>query len=351
MTSLRTTAVRVLRIPLIASVMAVSAGVALAAPASALPCRTCGGDPVPPPTPRPVVNNPFGSLDGAQQTTSLNAVHVTGWAADADAASASLTVRITVDGTVVTSATANSYRPDVANAYAGYGAYHGYDVVVPASNAAHSICVIAVNVGSGQDKTLGCRTEDTVTGFTGSTFVYDTAHALITGTTLDELDHLSQSNYTTVTQSTEMDGSRTLTDTSGWTDTQGVKVTVSAGVSVGAIFVDSKMNVSVEGSLTFAQNGSSAVAQQFSWRQPIVVPAHSRVDADVAVSRSTVTVPYTISGNFQYVSGASVPGSVSGTYNGISSHDLIATTHQYDLNGNPMLGAAQQPAAHLSVAR
>ena len=177
MTSIRTAA-RALRIPLIISATTIATGLTLVGPASALPLQPI--DPVPHcpigwtlnadgvcVRPAPVYN-PFGSLDLAQETTSLNAVHVAGWAADQDAPTTSLGVRVYIDNTLAATVTANGSRTDVANSHPGYGAYHGFDVTLPASAAGHTISVTAVNVGSGSDTSLGSKTEDSISSFVGS---------------------------------------------------------------------------------------------------------------------------------------------------------------------------------------
>jgi hypothetical protein len=267
-----------------------------------------------------------------------------GWAADQDTPTSPIDVRISVDGAGRTFH-ANVTRPDIASTHPSLGAIHGYDVTLPATHSRHTICVTAVNVGTGTDASLGCRTEDEVDGFTAFGFTYDTPHAVVTSTVLDELDRVVNVNRTAVTQNTEMDSSKAVTDTRGWSDTEGVKVTLGSAVDVGAVFVKGTLNVTVEGSASFTQNGSESTVTTFSWKQPVIVPPKSQVTADIAVSRSTVTVPYAMNGVFTYPSGATVAGSVTGTYHGISSHDLNITMQQEDLNGVPAARPVRQPAA------
>jgi hypothetical protein len=50
------------------------------------------------------------------------------------------TVQISDDGGTAMSVTANLSRPDVAADYPSYGPYHGYDVSVPSSATAQSVC-------------------------------------------------------------------------------------------------------------------------------------------------------------------------------------------------------------------
>ncbi len=176
--------------------------------------------------------------------------------------------------------------------------------------------------------------------FAGNSISYDVPHVQITDTHLDSLDRVTNTNNTTIQQSTTISGSKTVTETQGWSDTEGVTVTMSGGVSIPFI---SDFKVTVAGSLSFTQNGSNQTARQFSWSQPVLVPAHSQVVASVAVTSSTLSVPYTISGNYVYQSGFQTPGTTSGTYSGVNSHDLEVDLTQFNLDGTPAFAPVPQP--------
>lgn len=97
---------------------------------------------------------PIGSLDAV--TTVAGGVRVQGWAIDPDLPGP-IQVHIQVDGVTVAGLTANTVRTDVGAAFPGYGNYHGFDGVVPASAGRHQVCAFAINVGSGWPNSwLGC---------------------------------------------------------------------------------------------------------------------------------------------------------------------------------------------------
>jgi hypothetical protein len=101
------------------------------------------------------VGVPIGHLDTVRPW--WHGARVTGWAIDPDTAAPDL-VRITVDG-AATAAAAALPRTDIAAAFPGYGAGHGFDVVVPAAPGSHVICAAALNVaGAGVNVLLGCQT-------------------------------------------------------------------------------------------------------------------------------------------------------------------------------------------------
>jgi hypothetical protein len=102
-----------------------------------------------------VVSDPMGSLDGASRTA--NRAHVRGWSIDPDSTDP-IKVHFYVDNQFAGETTAAGSRPDVAGAFPGYGANHGYeaDVNVPAGK--HTVCAYGINVGPGGNRLLGCTT-------------------------------------------------------------------------------------------------------------------------------------------------------------------------------------------------
>jgi len=292
----------------------------------------------------PPENSPVVSLDLARQTTDRAAIRVTGKASDADQPQTALTVRIRVDGVQVKTVTASLPDPPVATPYVAAipsttPSGHSYDVVVPAAPTAQVICVTAVNVGSGSDKTV-CKPVDAVLEFAGRSISYDLDRLQIVASSLEELDRVTNTNQTTVQQSTTVKGEKTVANKSGWEDTQGVKITTNVKVGI-PILADGQ--VTVEGSFEWKQNGEDSTETKFDWEQPVLVPAKSKVVATVAVTKTTLVVPYTLSGDYVYSSGAHVSGTNGGTFTGVNSHDLEVTLRQFNLDGTPAARPVQQP--------
>ncbi|MDP9091364.1 MAG: fibronectin type III domain-containing protein [Actinomycetota bacterium] len=98
--------------------------------------------------------SPFGHNDVVAAVP--GGVRVGGWAIDPDAQQAALTVALYSDGNLITSVPANVPRPDVAAANPGAGPLHGYDTHVSVADGNHTVCVRAINIGPGADRTLGC---------------------------------------------------------------------------------------------------------------------------------------------------------------------------------------------------
>ncbi|AEB42716.1 ETX/MTX2 family pore-forming toxin [Micromonospora maris] len=309
-----------------------------------IPPPACGYEPPEDPPP-PSGFVPVLAFDGARQTVSRDGVHVWGWTADNDAPTTALNVNISIDGTQVRSMVANQHRPDVAAAYPNYGAAHGFEVVLPASAAGHNVCVTAISVGGGANKSV-CRQMDDIVEFMAYGINYDIARAQLVGTSLQQLDKVTNRNDTTLQQSTEISGSKTVTETEGWSDTAGVKVSVSTSIKAGfPIFADGKVTVSAEGSFSYTQNGSTSRSRTVSWRQPVLVPARSIVEATVTVTHANIRVPYSLSGEFIYRSGARAAGTVGGMFAGGNSENVQVNLKQYNLDGSPAVAPAKQPQA------
>lgn len=99
--------------------------------------------------------SPIGSWDSA--TTTQSAVVVSGWAADLQGPDP-VTVEVRFDGTPVAQVLANGARPDVGAAYPHLGSAHGFSATVPKASGTSVVCLVALNIGDGRDRSLGCRT-------------------------------------------------------------------------------------------------------------------------------------------------------------------------------------------------
>jgi hypothetical protein len=317
-----------------AAVLAVSASAAAANPPGSIECpagqipvnNQCvdAGDPPP--------QGPTVKLELAQQNTDRAGTHVVGYATATDTSKA-MSVQYKIDGVVKTSGTANVSRSDV-------GA-HGFDLTVPSGRDASQVCVIATDPQNHGTTTL-CKGIDGIKQFDATSITYDTAHDVIEEQDApDELDTVTNTNGTEVRQKTTISGSETLTDTASWSDTQHLVVHAEGAFSIPVV---GDLGVEVTNTSTFVQNGSTESVNQFAWEQPVVVPAMSEVVAHVVVTRSTLTVPYSLKGSFEYDSGAKVRGTLDGgTYHGVNSHNLHTDLEQFDLDGNPVTNPVVQP--------
>jgi uncharacterized membrane protein len=98
--------------------------------------------------------SPAASWEATRTTAAAGGVG--GWGFDPSEPTRSLVVDAVVDG-ASHPVLADRSRPDVANAYPGAGAAHGFSVDVPVSPGRHTVCLWVRNVGPGVDQLLGCR--------------------------------------------------------------------------------------------------------------------------------------------------------------------------------------------------
>jgi hypothetical protein len=101
---------------------------------------------------------PGGAPDGRinSVTPTTGGATVTGWAIDFDTASP-IDVHLYVDGKMAASTFANLTRNDVAAVYPKWGAAHGFSAVLPMSKGTHEVCAYGINVGTGKNLQLACK--------------------------------------------------------------------------------------------------------------------------------------------------------------------------------------------------
>jgi hypothetical protein len=104
---------------------------------------------------RNCTSNPRGNLDVAAAGIG---VRVQGWAYDTDS-SGPIPVHVYIDGTFQGVLTANSSRPDVAAAFPGVSANHGFEGSFVLGAGPHQVCAYGINVGpfGFTNPALGCR--------------------------------------------------------------------------------------------------------------------------------------------------------------------------------------------------
>jgi len=106
---------------------------------------------------RPCLDAPFGAFDAAVDVG--GAVHVSGWAIDQNLRDG-VEVRLYVDEAPATVVMADIDRPDVGAAYPYYGSRHGFAAQLPMAPGRHTLCVYAVDQGSGAGTFLAFREVD-----------------------------------------------------------------------------------------------------------------------------------------------------------------------------------------------
>lgn len=150
------------------------------------------------------------------------------------------------------------------------------------------------------------------------------------------------SNGNEQVQTSMISGSVTVSDTTGWSDE------LAAGVPAPAAFKGrvpvvsgGKIVLSADASHGYLRNGAATTARTWGFNAPAAVPPTSSMMCLVSAMRSTIVVPYTLSGTFTLRSGRQVTGSLRGSYTGTNCHDLTVTLTTYD----------PKPAGSYSISR
>ncbi|MEO8889336.1 MAG: fibronectin type III domain-containing protein [Jatrophihabitantaceae bacterium] len=105
--------------------------------------------------------DPLGAYEKLSRSPGGTSVRVEGWALDQGTV-APIDVQPTIDGQALPARPAELTRTDVAQAHPGFGSAHGFSFTIAADAGEHTVCVTALNVGAGADKSLGCRIVDAV---------------------------------------------------------------------------------------------------------------------------------------------------------------------------------------------
>jgi hypothetical protein len=186
------------------------------------------------------------------------------------------------------------------------------------------------------------KTVDPITSIT-----YDVDAAQIVGSpTSRELYRQTVANQSDVTQTTSIQSSTSVSETSGWSDTLGVKIGVSTSFQAGIPFIaDGKITVSTEVTNSYTWNGSTTTTRVWSFNAPVTVPPHDTITALVTVQISTLVVPYTLEGIVELTSGVKLPGTIHGVYTGTNSHDMTVTF----VSSNPDVETRTEPVQDATV--
>jgi hypothetical protein len=167
---------------------------------------------------------------------------------------------------------------------------------------------------------------DPISDFKIQQISYDVTAAQILKSGPAELYRQTVRNSSTVDQTSTIEGSESVEQMSGWSDSLGITVGVATSFACGVPLVaEGKVDVSIEANNTYTWSGSETRNKTWSWSVPINVPPGSTSSVIVSTTMSTIAVPYTLTGTYVFQSGTRVPGTMRGLYTGTNSHDLTVT--------------------------
>jgi len=169
---------------------------------------------------------------------------------------------------------------------------------------------------------------DPVSNVEIETIDYNLPEAKILSTASPTIDFIEEKNTGAGTLTATITRSESVAEMSGWSDALQIKVGVSTTFKTGIPFVfEGKVTVSAEVNNTFTWNGSTTRTKTYTFTATLTLPPHTAAAVAVSITKSTIAVPYTLSGVFVLRSGARIPGSISGIYNGTNSYNLEVVSY------------------------
>ena len=141
-------------------------------------------------------------------------------------------------------------------------------------------------------------------------------------------------NHGSMTAVHALCGAIAVTETSSWTNTPAtalgpdVEYRYSVPVVSGDAFLMSAEPVA------YIANGAATRMDNWTFDTPYNVPPHLSMRAAIALTYSTVSVPYVLIGQLRFESGARVVGALKGAYLGTNAHSMMATFTPHDPTPN-----------------
>jgi hypothetical protein len=186
-----------------------------------------------------------------------------------------------------------------------------------------NFCIYEGNAPHDNPRPLWCaHSTDEVVNFEILSIDYDVAHSTIKETNPSDIYEQTVVNDLDIPQTSSIHGSRSVEEMSGWSDTLGIRIGLKTEFKTKIpIIADGKVELSVDVSNEYTWNGSTTHTHDWSFDTPITLQAHTKGKVVIIVSISTISVPYTMTGNHVHKSGTKIPGIVTGTYTGTNSHN------------------------------
>ncbi|MEQ4616765.1 MAG: ETX/MTX2 family pore-forming toxin [Corticimicrobacter sp.] len=164
---------------------------------------------------------------------------------------------------------------------------------------------------------------DPVVDFEIDSIEYDLERATIDQVPLVVLQQ-AVTNSTDIDQECELSGSESVTETSSWSDTLGIKAGIKSSLKVQVpLLGEGGVELSAEASQSYTSGGCTSRQRTVAWKATIKVLAHHYGSVSVLVMKGNVIVPFVLKGTFIHKSGRREPNqSVTGSYAGSNAYKV-----------------------------
>jgi Aerolysin toxin len=163
---------------------------------------------------------------------------------------------------------------------------------------------------------------------------YDLGRATITNQQTQSLNTIELVNDSGEPQTVSEGTTYTLESSSNWshaqTATQGSSVSLNIGYipasETGGIAFGLTYTGNIEQSITESTGGERSQSTNYTYTASATVPAHSKLNVEVACTRAILSVPYVADVIVTYADGSTAQINTSpGTYTGVQNYDIQAT--------------------------
>lgn len=198
----------------------------------------------------------------------------------------------------------------------------------------------SIRAGTGPDDSRGVVWATSVTDHVLSIedvlhIEYDFAHACVLRTSPASQYCEVVANPGGLPSAHTLAGSIAITETSSWTNTPAATLGPDVEYRHGVPGVSGDDFILSDEPVDYAANGAVTRLTDWAFDTPYHVPPHASMRAAIALTYSTVSVPYVLVGQLRFESGARVVGAIRGTYLGTNAHSLTASFTPHDPSPNP----------------
>jgi hypothetical protein len=197
----------------------------------------------------------------------------------------------------------------------------------------------SVRAGSGPDDSRGVVWASTVTDRVLSIeevlhIEYDFSAACVLRTSPASQYTETVTNHAGVASVHTLAGSIAVTETSSWTNTPAATLGPDVEYFYTVPAVSGDEFVMSDSAVFYVANAAATRMTDWAFDTPYTVAPHTSMRAAIALTYSTVSVPYVLVGQLRFESGARVVGAIRGNYLGTNAHSLTASFTPHDPTPN-----------------
>ncbi|MGO4380195.1 hypothetical protein AB4Z19_18105 [Pseudoduganella sp. RAF19] len=120
-------------------------------------------------------------------------------------------------------------------------------------------------------------------------------------------------------------GAIAVTETTAWTNAMSARYCADSHFRAPVPIMDGDEFRLCDEAKRYEPNGAQTSTRNWGFNTPVCVEAQTAVRAAIAVTYSTIAVPYVLLGQLRFESGVRVIGPVKGAFLGTNAHSLVAT--------------------------